>query len=117
MKSMKVAEKAEFPGDRPTGKKRRFLVTVSRTREVELDESVIAQGMADDGYIAKNPTEEQVLQHLGFNLFGNGIPLGHIEGYANCPDASAECIGLEDSEVEVTETTKVRLPSKRGRRP
>jgi hypothetical protein len=95
------------PGDKPTGKTRSFAVTIHAT--MTLDESVIAQGMADVGYIMKNPTEEEVLSHLAYNLVGNGLmatPLSGIDGYANCPDASAR-ITDKDAEVDFEIKPKV----------
>ena len=97
-----VRKKSESPGDEPTGKTRTFQVTVSRTVELTLDESVIAQGMLPDGYIlGKDPTERAVLEHLAFNLVGNGLQLSQIDGYANCPDESARVRGFPwDVEID-----------------
>lgn len=90
MAAAKKKKVIEFPGDAPTGKTRSFRVTVSKQVVMTLDTSVIAQGRADDGFIMKNPSEREVLEHLAFNLIGNQLDLSDIEGYANCPNKSAD---------------------------
>ena len=92
-------KKRGFPGDKPTGKKRVFEVTVTTTTLMTLDESVIEQGLADDGYIMKNPTLDDVVEHLAHNLIGTGLSLSQVDGYANCPDDSATVkVGIRDIE-------------------
>ncbi len=55
---MTASSPYNFPGDKPTGKRRTFSVTVSKTVEMSLDESVIAQGVLPDGYIlGPNPSD------------------------------------------------------------
>jgi hypothetical protein len=94
-----------WPGDRPTGKTRKFLVTISKTVEIAFDESVIAQGMLPDGYIlGPGATETDVLEHLAFNLLGNAIKLSEIDGYANCPDTSVHVPNV-DWDVEIDRET------------
>jgi hypothetical protein len=93
------------PGDKATGKTRTFAVTIHAT--MILDESVIAQGVGDTGYIMKDPTEDEVLRHLAFNLVGNCLSLSRIDGYANCPDESAR---VEDREAEVEFEMVAPLP-------
>jgi hypothetical protein len=88
--------KIEFPGDKPTGKTRSFHVTIHAT--MTLDESVIAQGVTDDGCIMRSPTEDEVLQHLAYNLVGEATSLSDIDGFANCPDESAV---VSDRDVEI----------------
>lgn len=96
------AKGEQHPGDKPSGKERAFSVTIRA--DMILDESVIAQGLADDGYvIGKNPTEDDVLRHLAYNLVGNGLCLSQIDGFANCPDASARIVSMDaevDGEIE-----------------
>ena len=106
-------------GDKPTGKTRSFSVTICAT--MTLDESVIAQGLADDGFIMKNPTEDAVLCHLAYNLVGNGLmatSLSEIDGYANCPDASARITDKDatiDFEIK-PKVTPVPSPKKTKRK-
>ena len=100
---MKLRKKKTYPGDSPTGKKRTFQVTYTKEVTLTLDESVVAQGLADDGFIMKSPSEFQVVEHLAFNL-SNGLSLSQIDGYANCPDDSASVIE-EYPSVEFYETT------------
>lgn len=110
---MTGARATRFPGDEPTGKVRTFLVTLSKTVEITLDEGVIAQGlMPDDPIFGGRADEADVLEHLAFNLVGNGLRLSQIDGYANCPNESAH-VPQDKWEVEqVSETTK---PAKRKR--
>lgn len=97
----------KFPGDKPTGKKRIFLVTLTKEVTLIIDESVIAQGLADDGLIMKNPSEDEVIKHLAFNLVSNQLLLNQIDGYANCPDDSAE-VKEGHTSVEFYETAPSR---------
>jgi hypothetical protein len=107
-------KREEWPGDKPSGKTRKFLVTVSKTVEVTLDESVIAQGMLPEGYIlGPGATEDDVLQHLVFNLVGNSLRLSQIDGYANCPDESVS-IPHADWDVEI-ERELTTSPKARGK--
>jgi hypothetical protein len=100
---------AGHSGDKSTGKTRTFAVSIHAT--MTLDESVIAQGLADAGYIwlGKNPTEDEVLMHLAFNLVGKDLRLSQIDGYANCPDASAR---VDDREAEVEFEMMAPLPKR-----
>jgi hypothetical protein len=93
---MPAAKVLVEPGDKPTGKVRTFLVTVTKTVELTLDESVIAQGVDPDGPIygssmSGDPMHDTkiVVEHIAFNMVCNGLTLSEIDGYANCPNASA----------------------------
>jgi len=96
MAAAKKKKVIEFPGDAPTGKKRTFRMMIARTVDVTLDTSVIAQGLMPDNPIFGSRLdggaydEKIVLEHLAFNLIGNNLALSAIEGYANCPDESAD---------------------------
>jgi hypothetical protein len=91
-----------WPGSTPTGRTRTFEVTVSKTVRIAIDESVIAQGVLPDNPIfGESVTEDDVIQHLAFNLVGNGLRLSQIDGYANCADASVTVpYGYWDVDVE-----------------
>ena len=91
-----------LPGDTPTGRTRTFSVTISKTVEITVDETVVAQGVLPDNPIfGERVTEDDVVQHLAFNLIGNGLRLSQIDGYANCDDASVTVPYVEwDVEVE-----------------
>lgn len=102
-KQASTPAKPTFPGDTPTGKVRRFRVKIEKYATIALDESVIAQGLADDGYIFKNPDEEQVLQHLTHCLVGLECELSDIDGYANCPNLSATVSELDSEIVDIVE--------------
>ncbi len=53
----------------------------------------------------KNPNENAVLMHLMYNLVGNELRLGQIDGYANCPETSARVLGIE---MEVDDIEEVK---------
>jgi hypothetical protein len=91
-----------YPGDTPTGKRRRFLVTVSKTVEVSLDTSVLMQGTMPDNPIRVDASENFVIEHVAYNLIVNDLQLSAIDGYANCPDESAS-LGRAEWLVEVEE--------------
>jgi len=100
-----MATDRQWPGSSPSGKTRTIVATVSKTIAFTVDESVIAQGMLPDSPIFGNRvTEDDVLQHLAFNLIGNDLRLSQIDGFANCPDASA-CVPYEQWDVEVESAT------------
>lgn len=85
-----VKQRVEWPGSKPTGKKRTFIVTVTKTTEIEIDETVITQGVLPDNPIfGARVTESEVVKHVAFNLICNGLRLSQVDGYSNCPDASA----------------------------
>jgi hypothetical protein len=99
------AAKKEWPGGAPTGRLREIEVTLSKTVVFTVDEAVIAQGMLPDNPIfGKKVTEEDVLTHLAFNLIGNDLSLSQIDGYANCPDDSAN-VPYVKWEVEIIGVT------------
>lgn len=90
-----------WPGSTPTGRTRTFSVTVSKTVEITVDESVIAQGVLPDNPIfGANVTEDDVVQYLAFNLVVNHLRLSQIDGFANCDDASVS-FPYENWDVEV----------------
>ena len=102
-----VRKVPENPGDRPTGKARTFSVTVTKTVEIIIDESVIAQGVLPDGPIFGSSMSgdvehdtKVVVVHLALNLVCNGLDLSQIDGYANCPDASAK-VGHSHWDIEL----------------
>jgi hypothetical protein len=87
--------------------KRVFEVTVSRTVRMCVDEAVIAQGLSDDNPIqGPGATEQQIIEHLAFNLAGNCLSLSQIDGYANRDDSEAN-VEWEPWDVEFR-----ALPSK-----
>jgi hypothetical protein len=92
---MGAAKKREdWPGSHPTGKVRKFQVTVTKTVDIAIDESVIAQGLLPDNPIfGHDTTEHQVIEHIAFNVVGNQLRLSQIDGYANCPDEGAKELG------------------------
>lgn len=104
-KSTKIRSAEKWPGDKPTGKTRTFTVTVSKTVDVTLDESILAQGLLPDNPIfgsrlsgEKEFDESIVVEHLAFNLVCNGLELDQIDGYSNCPSESAK-VSQEDWEI------------------
>jgi hypothetical protein len=116
-----AGKRVEWPGDKPTGKTRTFSVTVSKTVNMALDESVIAQGLLPDNPIfgssltgERAHDETLVLEHLAFNLVGNGLRLGQIDGYSNCPDGSAN-VTNEPRDVERIEEIKPAHERERGK--
>lgn len=122
---MNAPKKIEFPGNAPTGKMRTFVVTISKTVEIFLDETVIAQGILPDGPIFgsritgnKAQDEMMAVDHLAFNLIGNGLDLSHIDGYANCPDKSAVVPYVDWDVEDIRETTPVpkKAPGKKRMR-
>ncbi len=117
------SREGSWEGCVPSGKMRSFVVTLSKTVEIHLDESVIAQGIRPDGPIfgsqitGNKPHDEMMaVEHLAFNLVGNDLNLSQIDGYANCPDESAR-VPHEPWDVEdVRETTpQPRKPPGRKR--
>jgi hypothetical protein len=98
--------KKEYPGDKPIGKTRTFNVRIQICATMTLDESVIEQGLLPEGYIlGPNPSREQVMEHLAFNLVGAGIYLNEIDGYANCPRGSATVTHRSMDVEEIEEQT------------
>lgn len=81
----------KVPGDKPTGKLRRFHVVVTKSVDLFLDTSVITQGtMPDDPIFGGRADSDMVAQHVAFNMVCNDLRLSQIDGYANCPDESAK---------------------------
>lgn len=98
-----------WPGNKPTGRIRRFKVQVITETIIALDESVLDQGVLPDNAIFGNKlqgmkredAELEVVNHLAFNLICNDLQLSEIDGYANCPDKSADVAKFEwDVDVE-----------------
>jgi hypothetical protein len=112
MKALKV-----WPGDKPVGRVRKFIVTVSKTAELVIDESILAQGVIEGASVSA------VVEHLAFNLIGTGLVLSDVDGYANCPDASVHvapgsCGGWDveiDREVGLTPVPPKPRGKKRAR--
>lgn len=112
-----VTARTAWPGSAPTGRTRTFSVTVSKTVEITVDETVVAQGILPDNPIfGAGVTEDDVVHHLAFNLIGNGLRLSQIDGYANCNDASVTVPYVEwDVEVdrEIVPAAPATLPPRR----
>jgi hypothetical protein len=90
-----------FPGSTPTGRTRTFLVTVSKTVEITVDEAIIAQGLLPDNPIfGASVSEKDVVEHLAFNLIVNDLSLPQIDGFANCDDESA-CVAMANWDVAI----------------
>ncbi len=98
-------KRTDWPGSKPTGKKRTFIVTVTKTTEIAIDEAVLAQGVLPDNPIfGARVTEDDVVKHIAFNLLCNDIRLSQIDGYANCPDDSVRVeAASNDWDVEIEE--------------
>jgi hypothetical protein len=111
-----VSARAVWPGSAPTGRTRTFSVTVSKTVEITVDETVVAQGVLPDNPIfGERVTEDDVVQHLAFNLIGNGLRLSQIDGYANCADASVT-VPYVEWDVEVDREIVPAAPAPRSPR-
>ena len=82
--------------------KRKFSVTLSKTVEIVVDDQVLRQGLRDDNpVLGKGASERDVVEHLAFNLVGNGLRLSQIDGYANMPDDAVKIPAVEwDVEIE-----------------
>lgn len=93
---MNTAKKEAWPGDKPTGKVRRFEVTIQKTVVVTLDESVLEQARTEPAFFRPPLTDGGVVEHVAFNLVCNELRLSQIDGYANCPDESA-IVSRDDS--------------------
>lgn len=97
-----------------TNKRRTFRVTVSRTVEIAVDQAVIDQGLLPDNPIQKNSSERGVLEHLAFNLVGNGLRLSQIDGYANRKDDEVHVPWLKYDIDEIEEIEPPNKPTKKG---
>lgn len=92
VRQQKKTRVSAWPGSKPTNTRNQFTVTISKTVTIELNESVVKQGRLPGGPIFgdRKPSEKEVVEHLAFNLVVNGLRLSQIDGYANCPDESAD---------------------------
>jgi hypothetical protein len=109
---MTALKKEAWPGDKPTGKVRRFEVTIQKTVVVSIDESVLEQARTEPTFFRPPLTDGGVAEHVAFNLVCNSLRLSQIDGYANCPDESAVVSRDEDWDVRV-EREVPALPPKR----
>ena len=117
-----VRKKPEDPGDKPTGKTRMFQVTVTKTVEIAIDESVLEQGRDPEGPIygssmsGHEPHDTKiVVEHIAFNVVCNGLTLSQIDGYANCPDASVSLNRRSSWDIELEHEILPVTAKKRAR--
>jgi hypothetical protein len=102
VKKKAVAVRAPtFPGDRPTGKRRKFVVTVQATVTITIDTSVFDQAKTPPTFFTPAPNDTEVVSHIAYNLVVNRLPFSAIDGYANCPDTSAWLVSPPDWDVNV----------------
>lgn len=87
----------------PTGVRRRFRCLIQAEVEIEVDQTIIDQGLSADyrNNYYHHADANDVVSHLVFNLVGRQTRLQNIDGFANAPETSAETSWYPDWEVEV----------------
>lgn len=82
---------------------KRFVVTVEQTVVLELDQRVL-DAVDDEWRAMLFPlyTDEQIAEHIAFNMIVNQIPLTSIDGFADQSDDRARSLGQVDTEVSAT---------------
>jgi len=77
-------------------KKLKFTVVFEVTAEIELDEMVISV-VNDEWRSVLYPlhTEEEIAEHIAYNLVHNHASLSQLDGWADQPDSNANLISEE----------------------
>lgn len=76
--------------------KKKFTVVFEVTAEIELDEQVIS--VVDDEWrsvLYPLHSDEDIAEHIAYNLVRNQARLSHLDGWADQPDSNAKLISEE----------------------
>lgn len=78
--------------------KHKFLVTVSKTVELELDDAVIKA--VDDDWRANFYAlydDIDIAEHIGYNMLCNDASLSQLDGWADQPNENARIVSTDNS--------------------